>query len=762
MNILLVLEPVIYRADPDALVAHFPWAEAFRRIAESIGGRFGVVANRETCETWTQQAPPGLEAELFPLDAFAILADFADKIAYSQALYLPTPPPSTLLDQLCIIRERFRPDVVLTTAQNAYVVAAFAGTAMLHVEQPPLPRMGHPFRTGFDPCGHQVGAFTELHRDAILKRELPAHVADGASELLARVEASRRTLHPQGERACEALAELGKTRKIALLATQPVDAVTFEGAYRSIEMHDLLYDWARRLPPGWIGVPTYHAGQRLSEELETALARSCDRIRLLPRDLSCGLSEALVTQADGLVTISSTSAMAALLFRKQVAVVGRSPLSGWGVDRPELIDQAPRLQQAEAVRCLAVLTHRFSVLHSTIMADPARMKPHLQHAHDGTAADWYLDLADWSLPAAESLFNDAAPAQAAPLFAMPARDGPVLELAEIRSQWQDTIVQRDSLIAQVTEISHDRERIDGERADAVNRLAALSDELHVAIHDRDRHVQQAQAAVLRADILDGEHAKAVADRTRADADRAGAISQAEVLAGQLADAVAGRDRVDAQMTRISLQAESLADQLARAVAGRDRIDALHGEAIVQRDILAQELANAVADRDRIDALHGVAIVQRDILAQELDRAVADRDRIDNLYDQAGIQIGVLTDELARAVADRDRLDLALAEATRDRDVLAAELDVAIADREKQQEKSSRLQLEIDTLAARLHGLEEERDALLSRFKSVGDFWAATGSRRLAARLLGYADLAAGQVPGTGLPDASGARPGDVL
>ena len=710
MNILLFLEPVIYRCDPDALIAHFPWVACFHRVSLSMGGRFGIVANRETCRAWRGHAQVDHDIEMYELDSFPIISEFHDKVAYSQALYEVEPPNSVLLQRLREIRSRFRPDVVLTTAQNAYAVKAFDGIAMLHVEQPALPRLGHPFRTGLDPCGHQVGAFVERYRDTIVGLDLPAGVMRGAGDLLDHVRQTRLTLAPLAQQSCEALSDLAGGQKIALLATQPTDAVTYEGAYRPVEMHDLLYDWAERLPEGWVGVPTYHAGQQLCEELEQALASSSARIRFLPRQLSCGLSEALMTKAEGLVTISSTSAMSALLFGKRAVVVGRSPLTNWCANSPERIEDTRVLDVREASRCMAVLTHHFSMLHDQLMEDPGAMRPHLTKVREGAAADWYLDLTDWSLARSERLFADVRltkPAQAA----VGTQSAEQLEHAEVRAQWQRTISQRDQLNEQIAAICIDRDKMDADRA----------------------------AAIAQADMLAGEVASAIADRAKLDADRAAAIVQADVLARELAAAIADRVVLDQGRADAVARLDLCAGELASAIADRAKLDADRAAAIVQADVLARELAAAIADRAALDQARADAMIQADAFRAELSIAISGRDQFRDELERANQQLAVLAQRLFQAIAQSDKLDHALGGAMAKIDVLTGDLAAAVDER--------------DRAMGEMRVLHGECLALQSRLNAVRAFWNSNGVRRLTSTLLGYRNLEAAGALDDGIDNA---------
>ena len=148
------------------------------------------------------------------------------------------------------------------------------------------------------------------------------------------------------------------------------DYPTYEGSFETIEVERLLCSWAESLPPGWIGVPTYHEAYQLDAATEMTLARSCPRLRFLPRELSLGLSEPLLTCADGMITISSTTATTGLLLRKPTIVVGRSPYNAWCEKDPSRIADASPLGADEGACLLAFLCNRHSYLQDDLTAHP--------------------------------------------------------------------------------------------------------------------------------------------------------------------------------------------------------------------------------------------------------------------------------------------------------------------------------------------------------------------------------------------------------
>lgn len=405
MRILFVLEPVIFRNDPTFLTAHFMWVEIFRRYAEQSGGEFALAANPATCREWRSRTTTTYSGMTFELDPFLPLGPFNHvRDDYAQSLFTRSngnPLSAAILE----VRHMFEPTIAVRTSQNSHIDFALTGLPTLFLEQAPLPRFGQPARTQFDPCGHQVGSILQQKADEIRGLSMPLEIRSNAHLLL---QILRGRLSHSGHPAIAALRQIKANepeKKIALLATQPDDWVTYEGAFKPIKKENLLFAWANALPPGWIGVPTYHPSEAMSVDLESALIRSCPRLKLLPQPLSQGTTELLVDEAEGLVTLSSTSAASALLFGKQVVVQGKSPFQQWAVSEVNQLDQAKPLTESEATNLFVVLTHHFTQLNSVLESDSSILRPLLDLMISGRPVEpWFLDMTAWSFEKAVSLF----------------------------------------------------------------------------------------------------------------------------------------------------------------------------------------------------------------------------------------------------------------------------------------------------------------------------------------------------------------------
>jgi len=408
VRILFFLEPVVFQSNPHFLEAHFMWVNAVYAACQHAGYAFVLAANAEVCGTWQSLAAPDDAArECSEIDSFAPLQPFGyNRAAYAKALYGSGLRPSQLVDALIAVRQKYVPDLVVMTSQNAFVRHAFEGISILSLEQAPLPRFGHPVRTAFDPCGHQTNSLLDTFSSRI--RSLPLTVNDrrALSNLLAEIKENLLRSDRRAVDAIEALTKIRLEGPVALLVTQPPDWVTYEGAGEHIALEGLICAWMATLPAGWIGVPTYHMGFRLSNAVEESISRHCPQLRFLPNACAQGFTEPLLLAADGMITLSSTSAITGLLFQKRVVVTGASPFNSWTESHPSLIAIAPILTDDEVLSMLGFLTNRFIYRQESLIKSPELVSNIIDAGISARGnVDWLFDMNAWSIEKARSLFS---------------------------------------------------------------------------------------------------------------------------------------------------------------------------------------------------------------------------------------------------------------------------------------------------------------------------------------------------------------------
>jgi hypothetical protein len=406
MRLLFFIEPVVFWSDPSRLAAHLVWVRYIEQAIEA-DGTLGLASNTEVCRAWENSHERKTSSYAFPIDPYAPLANFSwrrDK--YSAALYGSGRERNSIVRELEAIKRQFQPDLAVSTCQSAFFDRVFADVPRLYLEQAPLPRYGQPFRTVFDPSGHQVGSLLETRARNIRNLRLSDAEMLEAFRLLDELPELLRNSDDRSKQGCEILEGLRSEGSIALLATQPPDWTTYEGAYRVIDLEGLLCDWDARLPEGWVGVPTFHPHGLLPSSVQETLARSRKKLRFLPPEFSQGMTEPLLTVADALVTISSSCAATALLLEKPIVVEGRSPFSVWGAQDIAKLNRPIRWERSIAGKLLAFLTHRYSRSAEQLHADPAWTRQLLEkRLHDDGRGDWQLDLSEWTAADARAHFR---------------------------------------------------------------------------------------------------------------------------------------------------------------------------------------------------------------------------------------------------------------------------------------------------------------------------------------------------------------------
>lgn len=408
MNVVFFLEPVIFRQSPEYLTAHFLWVKEFYLAVTRMNGNFSLLSNETICDQWIKQNPSLTNFTCHTVDGFTLLREFNhSRIQYFCDLYGSGSISNNLVKKCEEIKSKFKPDLILMTSQNSFVTKAFSGTPILNIEQSPLTRVGSGFRSMMDPVGHQSDSMFKRYATTIRSSFLTNAQRQDISSLIDRVKDRAVNLNDRTRQAALALKKIQAEGRIALFVTQPPDWATYEGSLgRAIPVENLLYEWADSLPVGWIGVPTYHLDYQLNAEMEFALAQSCTKLRFLPRDLSFHITEALLTVAEAMVTISSTVAMTGLLFRKKVIVVGKSPLSSWCRNSPSFLTEARPLAPEEIASTLVFLTNRYTLMHQDIQEDPRALEQLLNvMTTSKQPADWFLDTNDWSIERAKRLLD---------------------------------------------------------------------------------------------------------------------------------------------------------------------------------------------------------------------------------------------------------------------------------------------------------------------------------------------------------------------
>lgn len=407
MNVLIYVEPAIFRGDPLFLAPHVQaWALPVLQIHHAVAGQWALASSPSLCAL-ARSAQPSLNT--FPIPSWSILAASAyQRDRYAQALFERETarqamdgfgPLAALAAELQAINAAFQPDLVIATAQNSLLPLAFPQARCLWIEQPPLPRLQGRGRLCIDPCGHQLDSLLEHAAERIRSLPLdPVHL-DAAAALWQKMLAPQAPQQALAAQVRQAIRDGARGRRVALLVLQPADWLSWEGCLGApITPEALLAQWAAALPEGWIGIPLYKTHARLPAALEATLAAAFPQLMPLPAELSGNVAELALSEADAVVVVSSSVAAHGLLAGKTVVVCGRTPLRAWAATSLQaLASPVPSLSPSQRLALLAFLSHRYTLTLAEI-ADPAGPFPaHLRAlAEAPDPADWLLDLSSWT------------------------------------------------------------------------------------------------------------------------------------------------------------------------------------------------------------------------------------------------------------------------------------------------------------------------------------------------------------------------------
>jgi hypothetical protein len=390
-NVLVYLEPCIFRDDPNLLTGHFESLVGPLLRALSHESRFaflGFCSNIYLCLEALNSArslPAAPRAvKIYPLYTGDLLAPFGHSIeAYARDVFgtcAPQAEDPQLLDRLASIIRDARPDVVITTSQNRYLnsLSQSLGFVLISAEHGPLPRLPFPGNRFIAVDGHMSdGPLASLER---LRPELEG--LEGADDVAAIRQFETQyqqavSAHPQAQAVGELLQALKRQGSVSMLALQPEQWLTWEGALgQRRSATSIILETLATLRTDKL-IVTHHA-QRYGQVNPASMREiwlSDPRLELLPEELAVGLSEVLLPLVDELVTVSSNLAMSAFLLGVPLRSLGQSYART--LERLAASAEAPD-DLALRGRVLRYLVSQVSVDDATF-SDPARLRSRIDH-----------------------------------------------------------------------------------------------------------------------------------------------------------------------------------------------------------------------------------------------------------------------------------------------------------------------------------------------------------------------------------------------
>lgn len=353
MKLLFFIDPVVYRQKPEIMggwVIH--WVLPIVRMTKHCDVEFAICANSWIVELAKASDNNENNIEYYPLSMTDSLRDIQfDRLSYMldvadcNSITDENFNNSNLITRLRSIRDQFKPDVVVSFTENRYLREAFLGVRLLFCELSCLPRVGLDLFLFMDVFGHQTHSALNILSNDIENISLPVDVNE-INSLLDRYFELHVRSDPRFALARDWLSSIAKGRRTILLALQPEDWPTYEGIFASVT-NDLLIMRFAQSNPDCVVVPTTHPLFVMPASFRAALELELDNVRFPPDDL-ISQSEFLIHFADEMATISSNSAVCAILAGKVVRVL--SPRSAFSRVAAISNDKIMRNQDASGFR----------------------------------------------------------------------------------------------------------------------------------------------------------------------------------------------------------------------------------------------------------------------------------------------------------------------------------------------------------------------------------------------------------------------------
>lgn len=339
-RVLVYVEPCIFRDDPGFLRGHLdcfvnPVLRALSLETQlpflGFASNIFLALSGLNSARGLQSAPA--ETKLYPLYNGDILAGFDHCLeAYSADLFYTgdaRPLEPGLVTRIRSIIDDAKADIVITTSQNRYLTALSQslGFTLISLEFGPLPRLPFPANRFIALDGHlSEGAFASPEA---LQQAMHGINESGVSQSIQAFEASYIAAvseHPQYAAIRQQIQALRSTSTVSLLALQPEQWLTWEGALgKRRSAQSIILEALDQLHTDKL-IVTFHQDKRglLNPATLREVWLSDPRLELLPEELSMGLSELFLPFVDELITVSSNLAMSAFLLGKPVTAIGQS------------------------------------------------------------------------------------------------------------------------------------------------------------------------------------------------------------------------------------------------------------------------------------------------------------------------------------------------------------------------------------------------------------------------------------------------------
>lgn len=354
LKVGVFIDPV---GNPDLTAPQLAWAELIERALERLPGAcVYVISSFDVCQRWLISTPPSRPPRRHhPISLRSLLEPFAFSIQRYQLAAFEPPDDRVPASPYRDMAEQLDLDLLVMCTHNQMLDRATPELRKLYIEQAPLPRLGHPRRLILDAVGHRVGSMLERHAADILSLSLDERDIEVGKWILHDLQVHLTSDQRYGRVKEFADRIRGNGKRLAVLACQPSAGVPCVDGYDSSDVCGLVARWASELSDGWDVICTYHLGEQFRPGNEALLKNSFPNLHFLDRELAVDSTELLVLNTDALVTVSSSTALTAVLFGKPAATVGQSPFSAWTGSRVSELARLKPWPEIDRLRLLQFL-----------------------------------------------------------------------------------------------------------------------------------------------------------------------------------------------------------------------------------------------------------------------------------------------------------------------------------------------------------------------------------------------------------------------
>lgn len=402
MRILFYIEPVIYQRDALFLSPHCN----FVRCIINANGDPGVTYALATSPWLIREYLAQVEAhggtadiEFFEIDPVALLAPFDFETRdYSRDMFGDTLVNGLMLSALRDLRRSFDADVVICGTDNPYIRQVFADRLVLHHDLSHIRRRDGQYNTFLDGCGLSATSVLNVAKAEILSENVASEVLTSLTlrhtdMVFNSAGASEKRSAFQAWRKQKGLADTG----MALVALQHADLLGVEGSYKGKSASGILMSSISALPPGWVGVASYHPDDPSLRGVAPHLADCMDQMVQPPLELFSHGSDPLVPAFDAVVTVSSKVGLMGLLAGKPVVSLGQSAYHRYCVRDAKDLNDAPTLNAADIGRLIRFMSNRYYWTFSELFQSNGFVLSALRNmSRYASVKDYHLDFSTWS------------------------------------------------------------------------------------------------------------------------------------------------------------------------------------------------------------------------------------------------------------------------------------------------------------------------------------------------------------------------------